>query len=68
LKSEDGKKSLLVDGWYKYARKIHYTCDVFMAAQWGMLCGFGNVLPYYYVFFFSGMIFHRLKRDEEKCR
>jgi len=68
LKSEDGKKTLLVDGWYRYARKIHYTCDVFMASIWGMSCGFNNVLPFYYVFFFAGMIFHRLKRDEEKCR
>ena len=58
---------LLVDGWYRHARKIHYTCDIAMALLWGMACGFDHILPYFYVMFFTGMIIHRYLRDEERC-
>lgn len=61
------KGELLVDGWYGYARKIHYTADVVMGLCWGMNCGFTHLLPYFYVAFFSGMIFHRNVRDQERC-
>ena len=42
---------LLVDGWWRYAQKIHYTCDVVMALVWGLACGGKNFLPYFYVRF-----------------
>lgn len=58
---------ILVDGWYKYARKIHYTADIFMALCWGLSCGFGSLVPYFYLVFFTGMILHRYTRDDARC-
>jgi len=60
--------TLLVDGWWKYARKIHYTCDIVMGLSWGLNCMFENFLPYFYVCFFTVMILHRYTRDDERCR
>lgn len=58
---------LLIDGWWKYARKIHYTADIVMAFIWALSCGFSGLLPYFYPLFFVGMITHRYKRDQERC-
>jgi delta24(24(1))-sterol reductase len=38
-----------------------------IALVWGLSCGFGSFLPYFYVFFFTGMISHRLNRDVTRC-
>ena len=51
--------NLLVDGWYRYARKMQYTGDIMMALSWGLACGFGSSLPYFYALFFTCMIIHR---------
>jgi delta24(24(1))-sterol reductase len=59
---------MLTDGWWKYARKIHYTMDVIMALCWGLSCGFNHFLPYFYVCFFLGMILHRNQRDVHQCK
>lgn len=59
---------LLVDGWYKYARKLHYTVDLVMALTWGMSCGFDNFIPYFYVCFFTAVLVHRVSRDEIRMR
>lgn len=67
LKTECGSY-LLTDGWWKYARKIHYTADIVMASIWGLSCGFTGVLPFYYPIFFTIMIFHRYNRDNERCQ
>ncbi|EDQ88527.1 uncharacterized protein MONBRDRAFT_37477 [Monosiga brevicollis MX1] len=58
---------LLVDGWYKYARKAQYTADIVMALCWGLSCGFLSLTPYFYVTFFTIMIIHRQTRDEARC-
>ncbi|NUP05961.1 MAG: delta(24(24(1)))-sterol reductase [Polyangiaceae bacterium] len=67
LSTKAGSK-LLVDGWYRYARKIHYTADVVMALSWGLICGFDHFLPYFYFVFFVGMITHRYLRDMKRMR
>ena len=58
----------MTDGWYKYARKIHYTTDTVMATSWGLSCGFGSPLPFFYPVFFVSMLAHRYARDVERCK
>jgi len=67
LSTKCGSK-LLVDGWWAYARKIHYTCDIVMALTWGLSCGFAHFLPYLYFSFFISMISHRYSRDIHRCK
>ena len=59
---------LLIDGWWRYARKPHYIADALMALSWGLICGFDHFLPYFYVTFFVVMILHRTRRDIARCR
>lgn len=61
-------ESILVDGWYGKARKVHYTCDAFFAITWGLICGFKSPFPWFYPVFFCCMIAHRALRDIQKCR
>ncbi|KAF2861450.1 Delta(24(24(1)))-sterol reductase like protein [Piedraia hortae CBS 480.64] len=67
IKTESGD-AILVDGWYKYARKIHYTCDLYFALCWGLITGFGSPFPWFYPVFFAIMIIHRAYRDIQRCK
>lgn len=60
--------SLLADGWYGLARKVHYTCDAYFALNWGFITGFASPFPWFYPFFFVCMIIHRASRDISRCR
>ncbi|KAK2070029.1 hypothetical protein P8C59_004564 [Phyllachora maydis] len=64
----DTRDTILVDGWYAYARKIHYTCDAYFALNWGLITGFESPFPWFYPVFFCAMIAHRTLRDVHKCR
>lgn len=55
---------ILIDG---YARKIHYTADMFFALSWALITGFNSPLPWFYPIFFAVMISHRAYRDIKKC-
>ncbi|KAI1443260.1 ergosterol biosynthesis ERG4/ERG24 family-domain-containing protein [Annulohypoxylon stygium] len=59
---------ILVDGWWGYARKLHYTCDAFFAISWGLITGFNSPFPWFYPVFFCCMITHRAMRDIERCK
>jgi len=65
LKTKRGT-NLLVDGWWKVARKINYTGDIIMATSWSMFCG-GNPITYFYPIYLSGLLFHRALRDDAFC-
>lgn len=39
---------LLIDGWWKYARKIHYTADIIMASIWALSSYCSGILPFFY--------------------
>ncbi|CAF3403005.1 unnamed protein product [Rotaria socialis] len=68
LKTECGS-TLLIDGWWKYCRKPHYTADICMATCWALSCHqWPGVLPYFYPAFFFGMIVHRYTRDVARCK
>jgi Delta24(24(1))-sterol reductase len=60
--------TILVDGWYGLARKVHYTCDAFFAISWGLITGFKSPFPWFYPVFFCAMIAHRAARDIRRCR
>jgi len=65
LKTKRGT-TLLVDGWWKVARKINYTGDIIMATSWSLFCG-GNPITYFYPIYLSGLLYHRALRDDAFC-
>jgi delta24(24(1))-sterol reductase len=67
IKTDTGD-SILVDGWFKYVRKMHYTCDMYFALCWALITGFSSPWPWFYPVFFAAMIVHRAMRDIERCR
>jgi delta14-sterol reductase len=59
---------LIVSGWWGLARHINYFGDWLMAWAWCLPCGFGSVVPFFYVIYFGCLLLHRERRDEEACK
>ncbi|KAM9798150.1 delta(14)-sterol reductase LBR [Neosynchiropus ocellatus] len=61
-------KSLLVSGWWGVVRHPNYLGDLIMALAWTLPCGFGHLLPWYYMIYFIILLVHRDSRDMKECR
>ncbi|XP_056419625.1 delta(14)-sterol reductase LBR [Hyla sarda] len=59
---------LLVSGWWGFVRHPNYLGDLIMAWAWCLPCGFNDLLPYFYGFFLTGLLLHRVSRVEHQCR
>jgi 7-dehydrocholesterol reductase len=59
---------LLTSGWWGLARHTNYVGDIMLATAFGLACGFGHVVPYVYAIYLTGLLIHRVYRDERRCR
>nr|AAH55976.1 Tm7sf2 protein [Xenopus laevis] len=60
-------KRLLVSGWWGLVRHPNYLGDLIMALAWSLPCGLSNILPYFYIIYFTVLLVHREARDEHQC-
>jgi protein-S-isoprenylcysteine O-methyltransferase Ste14 len=58
---------LLISGWWGVGRHLNYLGDLMMALAWCLPCGFGSVLPYFYIIYFTILLVHRERRDHVTC-
>lgn len=69
-KSFDGtthQSKLLVSGWWGIGRHMNYTGDLMLSSAYCLACGFGHLLPYFYIIFMTILLVHRCHRDEDRC-
>ena len=57
----------MTSGWWGIARHLNYFGDLLMALAWCLPTGFGSVLPYFYIIYFTILLVHRERRDHEMC-
>jgi protein-S-isoprenylcysteine O-methyltransferase Ste14 len=58
---------LLTSGFWGLARHMNYLGDWVIALSWGLLCGFGSVIPYFYPAWFAFLLITRERRDDRWC-
>ena len=67
--SGDSKETcLLASGWWGISRHFNYVGDLMNSLSYCLTCGFGHVLPYFYIIFMTILLVHRSFRDDIKCR
>ncbi|KAG0680332.1 erg24, C-14 sterol reductase [Pichia californica] len=67
IQTDRGTK-LLIEGWWGISQHVNYFGDILIALSWCLPTGFNTPLTYFYVIYFSSLLLHRQKRDEEKCK
>ena len=60
--------ALLLSGWWGLARHTNYLGDLTMALSWCLACGFGSVVPYFYILYFAPLLLDRERRDHKLCK
>lgn len=58
---------LLLSGFWGQARHMNYLGDWMIALSWGLLCGFGSIIPYFYPLWFALLLVTRERRDDRWC-
>jgi delta14-sterol reductase len=58
---------LLTSGWWGWARHMNYFGDLLMGLAWCLPCGFGSPIPYFYIVYFTLLLVHRERRDNDMC-
>jgi protein-S-isoprenylcysteine O-methyltransferase Ste14 len=46
---------------------MNYLGDWMIALSWGLLCGFGSIIPYFYPIWFALLLVTRERRDDRWC-
>ncbi|KAJ6619559.1 ERG4/ERG24 ergosterol biosynthesis protein [Mycena sp. CBHHK59/15] len=64
--TESGSK-LLTSGWWGASRHPNYFGDLLMALAWSFPTAFSTPVTYFYVIYFTGLLMHRQRRDDENC-
>ncbi|ESK94667.1 c-14 sterol reductase [Moniliophthora roreri MCA 2997] len=64
--TERGSK-LLTSGWWGRSRHPNYLGDLLMALAWSLPTGFETPITYFYVTYFTVLLVHRQRRDDENC-
>jgi protein-S-isoprenylcysteine O-methyltransferase Ste14 len=59
--------ALLVSGFWGLARHMNYLGDWMIALSWGLLTGFGSIIPYFYPLWFALLLLTRERRDDRWC-
>lgn len=59
--------TLLVSGFWGIGRHLNYLGDLMMGLAWCLVSGFHNVLPYFYIIYFTILLVHRERRDHVHC-
>jgi protein-S-isoprenylcysteine O-methyltransferase Ste14 len=58
---------LLLSGFWGQARHMNYLGDWMIALSWGLLCGFGSIIPYFYPLWFALLLITSERRDDRWC-
>uniref|UniRef100_A0A3B3CLW9 7-dehydrocholesterol reductase n=1 Tax=Oryzias melastigma TaxID=30732 RepID=A0A3B3CLW9_ORYME len=69
-RSADGglhRSKLLTSGFWGVARHFNYTGDLMGSLAYCAACGFGHILPYFYIVYMTILLVHRCVRDEHRC-
>jgi 7-dehydrocholesterol reductase len=67
LKGQIKENILLASGYWGIARHFHYTGEILGALCWSLPALFYNAFPYFYVFYLTILLVHRVNRDDKKC-
>ncbi|KAJ6513163.1 ERG4/ERG24 ergosterol biosynthesis protein [Mycena sanguinolenta] len=66
MTTESGSK-LLTSGWWGRSRHPNYFGDLIMSVAWSLPTGFSTPIPYFYILYFTVLLIHRQRRDDEAC-